>query len=768
MVETETVTLPDLPLRNGVVFPNMVVTVGIESDEASRALSAAEANGGRLVLVPRLDGAYATVGTIADLQEISDGSSRSALIAGISRARIGAGRPGDEGVLWVEVEPVSDPGDYGETVLAKAQQYRAVVAEILEERGMRRAADRFLATDDPGQLADLAVYSPDVTLEHKVDLLETIDVEQRLDLALGFMEATLADLTLRRRIRDDTAERIDKNQREYLLRQQLDAIKSELGEGDGSKADDYRTRLAEAEMPEAVSDVVEREIDRFERTSEQSPEHSWIDTWLSTVFELPWGSRTDDRLELDAARAVLDADHTGLDEVKERIVEHLAVRRLRAERSVDPEGGGRGDGAVLLLVGPPGVGKTSLGQSVARALGRNFGRVSLGGIRDEAEVRGHRRTYVGARPGRIARALIDAGSLNPVLLLDEIDKVGGDWRGDPSSALLEVLDPAQNHTFRDHYLEFDLDLSEVLFIATANVADAIPAPLLDRTELIALDGYTVDEKVEIGREHLLSRRLESGGLVPDELIVTDAALAAIVDGYTREAGVRNLERQLGKLVRKAATHIVTGEGESTVTVDADGLVEFLGKPRFYHDEVGDRTSVPGVATGLAVTGAGGDVLFIEATRMDAGEGLTLTGQLGDIMKESAQIALSYVQANAEGLDIDPDSFSGGFHVHVPAGAVPKDGPSAGIAMTAALVSLLTGRKVKDSVGMTGEVTLQGRVLPIGGVKQKVLAAHRAGLEEVILPARNEIDLDDIPQSVADEMTFHVLDDVRAVIELALE
>ena len=456
MVETETVALPVLPLRNGVVFPNMVVTVGIESDEASRALSAAEANGGRLVLVPRLDGAYATVGTIADLQEISDGSSRSALIAGISRARIGAGRPGDEGVLWVEVEPVSDPGDYGETVLAKAQQYRAVVAEILEERGMRRAADRFLATDDPGQLADLAVYSPDVTLEHKVDLLETIDVEQRLDLALGFMEATLADLTLRRRIRDDTAERIDKNQREYLLRQQLDAIKSELGEGDGSKADDYRTRLAEAEMPEAVSDVVEREIDRFERTSEQSPEHSWIDTWLSTVFELPWGSRTDDRLELDAARAVLDADHTGLDEVKERIVEHLAVRRLRAERSVDPEGGGRGDGAVLLLVGPPGVGKTSLGQSVARALGRNFGRVSLGGIRDEAEVRGHRRTYVGARPGRIARALIDAGSLNPVLLLDEIDKVGGDWRGDPSSALLEVLDPAQNHTFRDHYLEGDV------------------------------------------------------------------------------------------------------------------------------------------------------------------------------------------------------------------------------------------------------------------------------------------------------------------------
>ena len=768
MVETETVALPVLPLRNGVVFPNMVVTVGIESDEASRALSAAEANGGRLVLVPRLDGAYATVGTIADLQEISDGNSRSALIAGISRARIGAGRPGDEGVLWVEVEPVSDPGDYGETVLAKAQQYRAVVAEILEERGMRRAADRFLATDDPGQLADLAVYSPDVTLEHKVDLLETIDVEQRLDLALGFMEATLADLTLRRTIRDDTAERIDKNQREYLLRQQLDAIKSELGEGDGSKADDYRTRLAEAEMPEAVSDVVEREIDRFERTSEQSPEHSWIDTWLSTVFELPWGSRTDDRLELDAARAVLDADHTGLDEVKERIVEHLAVRRLRAERSVDPEGGGRGAGAVLVLVGPPGGGTPSRGQSVARALGRNFGRVSLGGIRDEAEVRGHRRTYVGARPGRIARALIDAGSLNPVLLLDEIDKVGGDWRGDPSSALLEVLDPAQNHTFRDHYLEFDLDLSEVLFIATANVADTIPAPLLDRTELIALDGYTVDEKVEIGREHLLPRRLESGGLVPDELTVTDAALAAIVDGYTREAGVRNLERQLGKLVRKAATHIVTGEGEGTVTVDTDDLVEYLGKPRFYHDEVGDRTSVPGVATGLAVTGAGGDVLFIEATRMEAGEGLTLTGQLGDIMKESAQIALSYVQANAEGLDIDPESFSGGFHVHVPAGAVPKDGPSAGIAMTAALVSLLTGRKVKDSVGMTGEVTLQGSVLPIGGVKQNVLAAHRAGLEEVILPARNEIDLDDIPQSVADEMTFHVLDDVRAVIELALE
>jgi ATP-dependent Lon protease len=582
------------------------------------------------------------------------------------------------------------------------------------------------------------------------------------------MNEILAGLTIRQKVRDEASERIDKTQREFVLRQQLEAIRAELGEGEGDVVSEYRSRLAEADLPEAAHEAVEREIDRLEQMNQQSPEHGWIRTWLDTVFDIPWGEFTEDQLDLEAAREVLDSDHTGLEDVKERIVEHLAVRKLRKERGVDQGGQrGRGDGSIVLLVGPPGVGKTSLGESVARALGREFVRVALGGIRDEAEIRGHRRTYVGARPGRIARAVIEAGSLNPVFLLDEMDKVGADWRGDPSSALLEVLDPAQNHTFRDHYLELDLDLSDVLFIATANVLDTIPAPLLDRTEVIQLDGYTDREKVEIAHDHLLPRRIERSGLTEDELQVDDEALAAIVDGYTREAGVRGLERQLGKLVRKVVTRVATSPEEIPVVVTPEDLRDLLGKPPVHHDEAADRTQTPGVATGLAVTGAGGDVLFIEATAMDGEPGLTITGQLGDVMKESAQIALSYVRANADTLGVDKAALSRRFHLHVPAGAIPKDGPSAGITMTTALVSLLTDRTVRSDIGMTGEVTLQGRVLPIGGVKQKVLAAHRAGLTEVIVPQRNEDDLDDIPEQVSDEMTFHPMGDVADVIELAL-
>ncbi|MDH5372057.1 MAG: endopeptidase La, partial [Acidimicrobiia bacterium] len=442
----------------------------------------------------------------------------------------------------------------------------------------------------------------------------------------------------------------------------------------------------------------------------------------------------------------------------------------RRERGLD-DAPGRHDGAILLLVGPPGVGKTSLGESVARALGRKFIRLALGGVRDEAEIRGHRRTYVGARPGRVAKALIEGGTMNPVFLLDEMDKVGADWRGDPSSALLEVLDPAQNHTFRDNYLEVDLDLSDVLFIATANVLETIPAPLLDRTEVIHLDGYTEAEKVAIARDHLLPRQLRSAGLEPEEIAVTEEALAAIVDRYTREAGVRGLERQLGKLARKVATRIATWSGEESlelISVDEPQVLDFLGKTKVWHDEAADRTDVPGVATGLAVTGAGGDVLFIEATAMEGEPRLTLTGQLGDVMKESARIALSYVEAHASELGLESDTFHRQFHVHVPAGAVPKDGPSAGITMTTALVSLLTGRKVRHSVGMTGEVTLQGKVLPIGGVKQKVLAAHRAGLTEVIVPFRNEADLDDVPEVIREDINFHIVENIGQVLDIALE
>ncbi|HEX6263728.1 MAG TPA: endopeptidase La, partial [Actinomycetota bacterium] len=582
---------------------------------------------------------------------------------------------------------------------------------------------------------------------------------------------TLAEVQVRERIRDEVAGSLEERQREMLLREQMAAIRKELGE-DGTEdvLEEYRTKIADAGMPEDVRSQADRELGRLERTSEQSPEYGWIRTYLDWLLDVPWSSKTEDNLDIGSAREVLDADHEGLRDVKDRILEYLAVRKLRSERGL-AETGGRGSGAILTLVGPPGVGKTSLGESVARALGRNFVRVSLGGVHDESEIRGHRRTYVGALPGRIVRALKDAGTKNPVMMLDEVDKVGADWRGDPSSALLEVLDPAQNHTFRDHYLDVDLDLSEVLFIATANVAETIAGPLLDRMEVIRIDGYTEDEKVAIARRHLLPRQVERNGLRPEEVEVTDDALRGVVGDYTREAGVRNLERELGKIVRKVATKLTAGEGGSTARVDAADLREYLGRQRFFF-EAAERTAVPGVATGLAVTGTGGDVLFIEATREEVpetgmGDGLTLTGQLGDVMKESARIALSYVRSHAEALDISADRLRGRFHVHVPAGAVPKDGPSAGVAMTTALASLLTGRPVRAEVGMTGEVTLQGRVLPIGGVKQKVLAAHRAGLKEVILPARNEGDLDDVPEQVREEMTFHLAEAVDDVLAIGL-
>ncbi len=768
MPDTAQLTLPVLPLHNGVVFPHMVVTVKIETAEGKAALAAAANSNDRLLLVPRLEGRYAAVGTIAEIQQSDDDGN--VVVSGIARARVGSGSVDESGALWVEAESYPEVDIVDDELEELVAEYHAVVSAVLENRGMAGVAERLLTMENPSRLADLAVYSPDLTLEQKVELLEALDIRRRLGMLLVWMREVLADLELRRKVRDEAAERIEKSQKDYILRQQLEAIKKELGE-EGDTGSEYRSKLAERELPEKVADAIEREIDRLERMSDQSPEHSWIRTWLDTMFDLPWGEQTEDRLDLNEAWTVLDADHTGLEDVKERIVEHLAVRKLRAERGLTEEGE-RNAGAILLLVGPPGVGKTSLGESVARALGRKFVRVALGGLRDEAEIRGHRRTYVGARPGRIARALTEAGTMNPVFLLDEMDKVGNDWRGDPSSALLEVLDPAQNHTFRDNYLEVDLDLSDVLFIATANVIETIPGPLLDRTEVIRIDGYTDAEKVEIARDHLLPRQLRGAGLEPEELEVTESAMAAVVDRYTREAGVRNLERELGKLARKVATEVARRDMSekgpaATVVVDEPQVKDYLGKPKVWKDEASDRTDVPGVATGLAVTGSGGDVLFIEATAMDGEPGLTLTGQLGDVMKESARIALSYVEAHARDLDIDPSSLKRKFHVHVPAGAIPKDGPSAGVTMFTALVSLLTGRKVKDTVGMTGEITLQGKVLPIGGVKQKVLAAHRAGLKEVIVPRRNEIDLDDVPEKVRDEMTFHIADDVSDVLGAAL-
>ena len=690
------------------------------------------------------------------------------MIRGLHRAVVGVGVAGTGDALWVQVEPADDTETTSPRTKELAREYRAVIESIVESRGVPQVAEFLRGISDPGAIADTSGYSPDLSFEQKIEVLEALDVEHRLEIVTAWARETLAEIELKDKIRTDVTEGMEKRQREFLLREQMSAIRKELGDdADGDVVEEYRAKIEQAGMPEDVRAEAERELGRLERTSEQSPEYGWIRTYLDWMTELPWSVRSDDTLDIAGARRVLDADHDGLEDVKDRILEYLAVRKLRQERGLG-EATGRGSGAILTLVGPPGVGKTSLGESVARALGRKFVRVSLGGIHDEAEIRGHRRTYVGALPGRIVRALKDAGTKNPVMMLDEIDKVGADWRGDPSSALLEVLDPAQNHTFRDHYLDVDLDLSEVLFVTTANVVETIPGPLFDRMEVIRIDGYTEDEKVAIAKHHLVGRQVERNGLRPDEVSLTDEALRVIVGDYTREAGVRNLEREIGKALRKVATQIAAGDATAPVTVDAGDVRTYLGRPKFFF-EAADRTSVPGVATGLAVTGTGGDVLFIEATREDSSEndGLTLTGQLGDVMKESAQIALSYVRSHSAELGIEPGKLRGRFHVHVPAGAVPKDGPSAGVTMTTALVSLLTDTAVRPTVGMTGEVTLQGRVLPIGGLKQKVLAAHRAGLTEVILPKRNEGDLDDVPEQVREQMTFHIAEDVADVLAVAL-
>src|SRR5918993_2844085 len=687
----------------------------------------------------------------------------------------------------VVVEPIDDP-PATERAMQLAREYRAVVENILEARGAAQVAELLRGITDPGQIADTAVYSPDLSFEQKVEVLEAVDVEQRLEKVPAWARDTLGEVELKDRIRKDVSEGMEKSQREFILRQQLAAIRKELGEGEDGESpiDAYRAKVEEGKMPEAVREAVEREIGRLERTSEQNPEHGWIRTWLDTMTELPWGEKSTDALDIAEARRVLDADHTGLEDVKDRILEYLAVRKLRRERGLADQGG-RGAGAIIALVGPPGVGKTSLGESVARAMGRKFVRVALGGVRDEAEIRGHRRTYVGAQAGRIARAIKEAGSMNPVVLLDEIDKVGSDYRGDPAAALLEVLDPAQNHTFRDHYLEVDLDLSDVLFIATANVLETIPQALFDRMELIAIDGYTENDKVAIARDYLLPRQAERAALTSEEVTVSDEALRELAANYTREPGVRQLERLLAKALRKAATKLASASDPQQLTIEPANLRTYIGRPRFT-PEAHERTSVPGVATGLAVTGLGGDVLFIEANAgpstgsaevstssgviggSPSGRGgLTLTGQLGDVMKESAQIALSYVRAHAAQLGItDPSILDRHIHVHVPAGAVPKDGPSAGVTMVTALTSMALGRPVRSEVGMTGEVTLNGRVLPIGGAKQKLLAAQRAGLTTVYLPKRNQPDLDEVPADVVQAVEGVLSTDVAELLTAANE
>jgi ATP-dependent Lon protease len=762
--------LPVLFVPDVVVLPGMVVP--IELDESSQAAidAARSSSGGRLLVAPRLEGRYASYGVIADVERVGrfSGGAPAAVLRADQRARIGTGVTGPGAALWVEVEPVPyDAEHLTASARELAEEYKRLVVAVLQRREAWQVIDSVNQMTDPGAIADAAGYAPYLSADRKRELLETPDVEKRLTSLIEWTREHLAEQEITDKIGEDVREAMEKSQREFLLRQQLAAIRKELGEGQAEQSggsEDYRARVEAADVPDAVRAAMLREVDKLERSSDQSPETGWIRTWLDTVLELPWNVTTEDSADVVAARAVLDADHHGLDEVKERIVEYLAVRARRAERGLQVIGG-RGSGAVVLLAGPPGVGKTSLGESVARALGRKFVRVALGGVRDEAEIRGHRRTYVGALPGRIVRAVKEAGSMNPVVLLDEVDKVGADYRGDPAAALLEVLDPAQNHTFRDHYLELDLDLSDVLFIATANVVEQIPSALLDRMELVTLDGYTEDDKVAIARDFLLPRQLERAALTEDEVTVTDAALREIAADYTREAGVRQMERLIAKALRKAATRLATGE--TTVAIDERDLRSLIGRPRFT-PESHERTSVPGVATGLAVTGLGGDVLFIEASASDGTAGLTLTGQLGDVMKESAQIALSFVRSHADRLGIDPSVLDRAIHVHVPAGAVPKDGPSAGVTMVTALVSLATGRSVRGEVGMTGEVTLNGRVLPIGGAKQKLLAAQRAGLTEVFLPQRNEPDLDEVPADVLADVQVHLVADVLDIVAAALE
>ncbi|MCU1694735.1 MAG: ATP-dependent protease La, partial [Mycobacterium sp.] len=702
---SENIAVPVLFVSEPIVLPGMVVP--IELDDAARAaVDAAQASEtGKLLIAPRLDDRYPTYGVIASIVQVGrvPGGGAAAVVRGEKRAHIGSGTTGPGAALWVEVTEVDEVA-VDEDTKALAAEYKKLLLAMLQRREAWQIVDVVNKITDPSALADTAGYASYLSDVEKRELLETEDVGRRLQMLIDLTGDHLAEVEVNDKIADDVRSGMEKTQKEFLLRQQLAAIRKELGEGEPDGSDDYRARVEAADLPEKVREAAMREVGKLERSSEQSPEGGWIRTWLDTVLDLPWNVTTEDSTDLKSAREILDADHHGLEDVKDRIVEYLAVRARRSQRGLQVVGG-RGSGAVMVLAGPPGVGKTSLGESVARALGRKFVRVALGGVRDEAEIRGHRRTYVGALPGRLVRAIGEAGSMNPVVLLDEIDKVGSDYRGDPSAALLEVLDPAQNHTFRDHYLDLDLDLSDVVFLATANVIENIPSALLDRMELVQIDGYTEDDKVAIARDVLLPRQRDRAALTTDEVEVTDEALRKIAADYTREPGMRQFERLLAKALRKATTKLASDPEK--LVIDEPDLIAYLGRPRFT-PESEERTAVPGVATGLAVTGLGGDVLFIEANANDGEAGLQLTGQLGDVMKESAQIALSYVRAHAEQLGVDPQSLDRQIHVHFPAGALPKDGPSAGVTMVTALVSMATGRKVRGDVGMTGEVTLNGR------------------------------------------------------------
>jgi ATP-dependent Lon protease len=776
--------LPILPLRNTVAYPFTVLPLAVGIERSIRLITEA-VEGDRLIgLVAMKDpeveqpvpGQVYETGTVALIQRVikAEDGSMQVVVQGVERFKV---------ETWTQTEPYLKarikvtPEHIEETIEAEAlrrnlldlaRQLVHLVPNLPDE-----VADFLARIDNPRFLVYLVAANVHMEVAEAQELLEIDVVTEKIRKLITVLNRELQVMEIGQKIRSEAQEELGKVQREYFLREQLKAIQKELGEGDEQQVEleEYRRKIEAAGMAEEARKEALRELARMEKMPPQAAEYSVIKTYLDWLCDLPWSKKTEDNLDIERARQVLDEDHYDLTEVKERILEYLAVRKLLKERGADSEEVSHDQehkaGAILCFVGPPGTGKTSLGQSIARALGREFTRMSLGGMRDEAEVRGHRRTYIGAMPGRIIQAIKRVGTRNPVFMLDEVDKIGMDWRGDPSSALLEVLDPQQNHAFRDHYLDVDFDLSDVMFITTGNLLEPIPEPLRDRMEIIQLDGYTEYEKLHIARGYLIPRQTKANGLQAGEIEFTDDGLRQIIQDYTREAGVRNLEREIGRACRKVATLVASGKTDGNVVVGPDKVREFLGKPRYF-EEVAARTDTPGVATGLAVTPAGGEVLFVEATKMKGQRGLMLTGQLGDVMKESAQIALSYVRSRAKEFGVDEDLFKDyDLHVHVPAGAVPKDGPSAGVTMITAMVSLLTGRPVRADVGMTGEITLQGRVLPIGGLKMKVLAAHRAGLKTVILPKRNEQDLDDLPEDVKQVMTFAPVESIEGVLDVAL-
>jgi ATP-dependent Lon protease len=782
--------IPILPLRGTVAFPFMILPLTIGVPRSTKLINWAVKEGSLIGLMtsrqPEIDEPYPDqlqqIGVVARIHRVVRGdkdNTQQVIVQGIERIQIDKWTQQDPFIM-AQVTLVPDETTAAEEPEIEAYRRRLVSLsnEIVEHLPqVPNEVSQFLEqVDNPRIVLYTVTSNMRMDFNDQLAVLLENSLREKMAHVVRLMNRELEVLEIGMRIRSDTQEKLDKTQREFYLRQQLRAIQKELGEDDDvAAAQEYREKIEEAGLPEEAKKEALRELSRLEKLQPQSAEFGVIQSYLDWMVELPWNILSDDNLDVAHARDVLNADHYDMDDVKQRILEYLAVRKLRTERNFDDEPieagreQDRAGGSILLFVGPPGVGKTSLGRSIARSLGREFTRMSLGGVRDEAEIRGHRRTYIGAMPGRIIQALKRAKTRNPVFMLDEVDKIGSDWRGDPSSALLEVLDPQQNFAFRDHYLDVDFDLSEVMFIATANTLDTIPGPLRDRMELIQIDGYTEYEKIEIAKGYLAPRQIKANGLRADEIEYTPAAIRKIIHDYTREAGVRSLEREIGRIARKVATKVAAGDAgpDAAFKVDAEHVPEYLGKPKF-HFEAALRTERPGVATGLAVTSAGGDVLFVEATRMPGKDRLTLTGHLGEVMKESAHIALSYVRSRAEQLGIDSDKFDNAdIHIHVPAGAVPKDGPSAGVTMITALVSELTGRPVRSEVGMTGEVSLQGQVLPIGGLKQKILAAHRAELKTVIFPKMNEADLEDVPEDVRQEMTFYRAETIDEVLAWAL-